>query len=368
MNLLNSLLDAIVRLEGDALVMHVGEKPYVVTTTSSVSVNRRPLAWGQVELSSRVLTPDAVLGMLTQILPPEERQALEHVGAIEYHVPAQEGALERFRIIAARGGDDIWLELRRHRPEPEAPAAEPQPEVLEPAAAAPLAVEAPNPHALSAQPPGETAPIEIPAETASAPTAPFEIVHEVNQAALTDEDVDALIEESARALPTARAMAPSDSAVHAIDHTPPPTSVEIPYAVEPETIELAEIELTLDETERETVEIAATEPQPIDETSVAAPEPAAPVAEAPSLPEPPPVVEAAVPVAEHAIGIAVPEMMPAEAEAPRAAMNVVAQESIPGPRAGCGRRFLCYHGAAARCCARADCAGCGSSNHTPCGT
>ena len=34
-NLLDSLLDAIVRLDGDALVMHVGEKPYVVTTSEA---------------------------------------------------------------------------------------------------------------------------------------------------------------------------------------------------------------------------------------------------------------------------------------------------------------------------------------------
>ena len=60
MTLLDSLLDAIVRLEGDALVMHVGEKPYMVTTSSAMSAYRGPLAWGQVELSSRVLTADAV--------------------------------------------------------------------------------------------------------------------------------------------------------------------------------------------------------------------------------------------------------------------------------------------------------------------
>lgn len=82
MTLLDSLLDAIVRLDGDSLVMHVGEKPYVVTTSSVMSSLRGPLSWGQVELSSRPLTPDAVLGMLGQILPQDQRRLLDDMGAI----------------------------------------------------------------------------------------------------------------------------------------------------------------------------------------------------------------------------------------------------------------------------------------------
>ena len=115
MNLLDSLLDAIVRLEGDALVMHVGEKPYVVTTSEATGQYRGPLAWGQVELSSRVLTLEAVVGMLGQILPIDHRAALDGFGATEYEVSAADNPAERFTIIAARGGDDIWLEVRRHR-------------------------------------------------------------------------------------------------------------------------------------------------------------------------------------------------------------------------------------------------------------
>src|SRR5688572_20124499 len=112
-NLLDSLLDAIVRLDGDALVMHVGEKPYVVTTSEAMNQFRGPLAWGQVELSTRVLTSDAVAGMLGQILPLDQRVALEEYGATEYEVTAANHAEERFTIVAARGGDDIWVEMRR---------------------------------------------------------------------------------------------------------------------------------------------------------------------------------------------------------------------------------------------------------------
>jgi hypothetical protein len=44
MSLVPSLLQAIVRVDGEALVMHAGDKPYVVSPT------------GQVDLASRGLT------------------------------------------------------------------------------------------------------------------------------------------------------------------------------------------------------------------------------------------------------------------------------------------------------------------------
>ncbi len=125
--LLDSLLDAIVRLEGDALVMHVGEKPYVVTASSSMNAYRGPLAWGQVELSSRVLTFDAVSSMLGQILPADQQQALTEFGAIEHDIPSPAGVADRFTVIAARGGEDVWVELRRRPieiPQVQAPEAQ----------------------------------------------------------------------------------------------------------------------------------------------------------------------------------------------------------------------------------------------------
>jgi twitching motility protein PilT len=124
--LLDSLLDAIVRLEGDALVMHVGEKPYVVTASSSMNAYRGPLAWGQVELSSRVLTFDAVSSMLGQILPADQQVALTEFGAIEHQIPSPAGIEDRFTVIAARGGEDVWVELRRRPieiPQAQAPDA-----------------------------------------------------------------------------------------------------------------------------------------------------------------------------------------------------------------------------------------------------
>ena len=129
--MVGSLLSAIVRADGDALVMHVGEKPYVVAPA------------GPVELSSRPLTLDAVAGMLGQLLPAEGRAALDELGAIEHELPkGVSGSSDRFTVVAARGGDDIWIEVRRHRKRPAAGPASPPPP----------SVPVPQPAPVSAQP------------------------------------------------------------------------------------------------------------------------------------------------------------------------------------------------------------------------
>lgn len=104
MALVQSLLTAIVRADGDALVMHVGERPYVVA------------AAGPIELSAQGLNLEAMAGMLSQLLPAEALAALDEFGAVEHEL-AGDSSLNgnRFAVVAARGGDDIWIEIRRQR-------------------------------------------------------------------------------------------------------------------------------------------------------------------------------------------------------------------------------------------------------------
>jgi twitching motility protein PilT len=160
--LLDSLLDAIVRLEGDALVMHVGEKPYVITASASMNAYRGPLAWGQVELSSRVLTFDAVSSMLAQILPADQQRALDEFGAIEHEILPPNGVLDRFTVIAARGGEDVWVEVRR---KPVVPAV---PDV-------PVEAEAEAEAEQEQEPVAVAAPVEEPAATEPAATEPAHV-------------------------------------------------------------------------------------------------------------------------------------------------------------------------------------------------
>lgn len=90
-----------VRADGDALVMHVGERPYVVVGA------------GTLDLSTQMLNLGAMSGMLQQLLPPVVQDSLEEFGAVEHRLPAHEG--DTFTVVAARGGDDIWIEIRRRR-------------------------------------------------------------------------------------------------------------------------------------------------------------------------------------------------------------------------------------------------------------
>ena len=126
--LADSLLSAIVRADGDALVMHVGERPYVVVGTQTINI------------STHGLNLEAMTGMLTQLLPADAQQQLEEFGAVEYKIPFQSD--DKFTIVAARGGDDIWIEIRRRRAQPVVAAAPPPPP---PPVEVPKVVEAPPP-------------------------------------------------------------------------------------------------------------------------------------------------------------------------------------------------------------------------------
>ncbi len=221
MKLIDSLLEAIVRLEGDALVMHVGEKPYVVTASASMNAYRGPLAWGQVELSSRVLTFEAVQSMLGEILPKEQQHALDEFGAIEHEILAPQGLTDRFTVVVARGGEDVWLEVRR-RPV-EAPQAESQPEALQadsqpeapqaesqPRQEATLTVHASDAAPAASVEPAQMTqePAQVPEEIAeeSIPDDAIQIVDDEPQGVPTEEEVDAMLAATATTLLTSSIM------------------------------------------------------------------------------------------------------------------------------------------------------------------
>ncbi len=96
MALVDSLLTAVVRSDGDALVLHVGEKPYVVA------------AGGQVELSKQGLGLGAMEGMLAQLLSADALRALREMGAVEHELEDRPAATRR--PVHRRGG----ARRRRH--------------------------------------------------------------------------------------------------------------------------------------------------------------------------------------------------------------------------------------------------------------
>ena len=132
MTLVPSLLQAIVLMDGEALVLHVGDKPYVVAES------------GQVSLANEPLTAEAIGQVIDELLPPESRRLLTDVGAMQCVLPVNiQFPNETFSVVAARGGDDLWLEIRRVHV-----TAAPQPADTgtdTPAATAPLVPEASEP-------------------------------------------------------------------------------------------------------------------------------------------------------------------------------------------------------------------------------
>lgn len=110
MALVDALLTAMVRADGDALVMHVGEKPIVIAGSRTI------------DLSNHGLNLSAMVGMLRQLLPADAQSALREDGAVEHLLPPLGD--HRFSVVAARGGDDIWIEIRRRRDSVESEPAE----------------------------------------------------------------------------------------------------------------------------------------------------------------------------------------------------------------------------------------------------
>ncbi|MBI3402822.1 MAG: Flp pilus assembly complex ATPase component TadA [Acidobacteria bacterium] len=152
MSLVPSLLQAIVRVDGEALVMHAGDKPYVVSPT------------GQVELASKGLALEAVNGIVSQLLPAELQHALEEFGAVQHELPsAPEFPGERFTVVAARGGDDVWIEIRRRHVDEDDRVLD---DMLPPRVAVQYDVDATIPASMV---PAKVAPAPPPAPVAAAP-------------------------------------------------------------------------------------------------------------------------------------------------------------------------------------------------------
>lgn len=103
-SLVPPMLRSFVDVDGEALVMHAGEKPYVVGPA------------GQVELANPPLTMEAVKGIVSQLLPDDVSRALDEFGAVQHEIVSPpEFPGESFMVVAARGGDDMWVEIRRRR-------------------------------------------------------------------------------------------------------------------------------------------------------------------------------------------------------------------------------------------------------------
>jgi len=108
MSLVPSLLQAIVKVDGEAMVMHAGDKPYVVSPT------------GQIELASRGLTLEAVDAVHTVLRDPGLRPCWDDDSALPRfpvrglagHLAAQVFNVER--VLGEPPGDGLVLSIVEH--------------------------------------------------------------------------------------------------------------------------------------------------------------------------------------------------------------------------------------------------------------
>ena len=54
-------------------------------------------------------------GVLNDLLSPADQETLDDIGAVEREITSKDAPGDKFLLVAARGGDDIWIELRRQR-------------------------------------------------------------------------------------------------------------------------------------------------------------------------------------------------------------------------------------------------------------
>ena len=322
MPLVDSLLTAVVRSDGDALVLHVGEKPYVVAAAGPVELSRQGLGLGAME------------GMLAQLLSADALRALREMGAVEHELeerPASSG--DRFTVVAARGGDDIWIELRRHR-RVAAPVAVASPEptpvpAVAPAPAVPAVAAAPAAPESSA--PVVPAALEVPA-VATAPVDPAPAPADEPLAPVVAAAVPSEPEPQVASAPPAAAPVPEPIEVVAAPVAPPATPAPAPAVVavastpEPEPQGESQPE-PLTDTPFEPAAVMAAPPAPSGTPDETSPELAALAAAADDVPMVTPALGMSLDVPVLAVVDTAADAMPAE---PPPA-EVAAEAAEPAP-------------------------------------
>jgi CheY-like chemotaxis protein len=100
-----TLVDAMVRADGDVLKLRVGERPYVQGST------------GTFEIGSRDLPAHVVYAVFEGLFPPDAKAVLMRTGRAHCVLPLQEGfPAEQFSATAVQK-DVLTLEIRRRRAE-----------------------------------------------------------------------------------------------------------------------------------------------------------------------------------------------------------------------------------------------------------
>ena len=96
------LLRALDKVGGQAVVLHTGDRPYIVTPTQRWESPLEPL------------TMPVMRTMLADLLPDDSCDAFDEVGSMKYDGPhLQQKPAAKLTVVAGWFGSDLWVELRR---------------------------------------------------------------------------------------------------------------------------------------------------------------------------------------------------------------------------------------------------------------
>ena len=96
------LLRALDKMDGKAVVLHAGDPPFIVTSTTR---------W---ESPIEPLTMPVITTMLADLLPSDRREALDQVGSTSYEMPPMPHMpATTFTVVAGWFGKELWVEIRR---------------------------------------------------------------------------------------------------------------------------------------------------------------------------------------------------------------------------------------------------------------
>ena len=96
------LLQALDKVGGQAVVLHTGDRPYIVTSTTR---------W---ESPIEPLTMPVMRTVLADLLPSDRRDALDQTGSTKYDMPPMhQMPAAKFTVVAGWFGNELWVEIRR---------------------------------------------------------------------------------------------------------------------------------------------------------------------------------------------------------------------------------------------------------------
>jgi hypothetical protein len=100
---ITSLLRALVQMDGERLVMHADDAPYVFTPGERIALTSR-------------LTPLAVYRIVRELVPAGIFRAFEEIGCVFYQfAPFTDRPDLQFTIIASQHENDLRVEIHRAR-------------------------------------------------------------------------------------------------------------------------------------------------------------------------------------------------------------------------------------------------------------